>query len=49
MNDKKDRRRSEKIFYPHQERRFLVEELLVFKDGFNNSNITLSYTGVLSQ
>ncbi|HUM45782.1 MAG TPA: hypothetical protein PLD84_02565 [Chitinophagales bacterium] len=49
MNGDKDKRRSEKIFYLDQERQFNVEELFVFKEGFNNSNVKLSYTGVLSQ
>ena len=49
MNEKKSKRRSEKIFYLDQKREFNVDELFTFKDGYNTSSVKLTYTAELTE
>lgn len=49
MNEKKSKRRSEKIFYLDQKREFNVDELFTFKDGYNASSVKLTYTAELTE
>jgi hypothetical protein len=47
MDEKKSKRRSEKIFYLDQKREFNVDELFTFKNDYNTSSVKLTYTAEL--